>query len=161
MRRNSLLIKVRLWNRLFTKNCVTRTETLHFSCVLFFLSPLDCCFRRSEFNNTLLYQNSYPSPILLEFRHSSPPLCKTHKKPEVDKKIQACETLALTEGSVFSSCRCSKQSMSCLLTLNLSEHFIWCGCFQICSGNNNASLLYTCEVIHLIRKRVTLPYVQE
>ena len=27
------------------------------------------------------------------------------------------------------------------------------GCFQICSGNNNISLLlYACEVIHLIKK---------
>ena len=45
-------------------------------------------------------------PILLEFRHSSPPFLsvKTIKKPEVDKKIQACETFTLTESFVFSSC---------------------------------------------------------
>ena len=65
------------------------------------------------------------------------PLCKNHKKPEVDKKIQACKTLILTEGFAFSSCRCSKQSVSRLLTLNWSEHFIRCGPFQICSENNN------------------------
>ena len=35
------------------------------------------------------------SPILLEFRHSSLLLFKNHKKPEIDKKIQACETLKL------------------------------------------------------------------
>ena len=58
------------------------------------------------------------NPVLLEFLHSSPPLCKNLKKSEVDKKIQACETLTLTEGFVFSSCRCSKQSVSRLLTLN-------------------------------------------
>ena len=107
-------------------------------------------------------EHQNPSPILLEFRHSSPPLCKNHKNPEVGKKIQACETLTLTEGFVFSSCRCSKQSVSRLLILNCSEHFIWCGCFQICSGNNNALfLMYACEVIHLINKGVTTPYVQE
>ena len=33
---------------------------------------------------------------------SSPRLCKNHKKPQVDKKIQACETLTLTEGFGFS-----------------------------------------------------------
>ena len=59
----------------------------------------------------------------------------------VDKKIQVCETLKLTEGFVFSSCRCLKQSVSPLLTPNWSEHFIRCGYFQICSGNNNTSLL--------------------
>ena len=43
--------------RLFTKNCLTRKEIIHSSCMLF-LSPQYCCFRRSEFNNSsLLYQN--------------------------------------------------------------------------------------------------------
>ena len=124
-----------------------------------FISILDCCFRWLEFNNTLLYQNEgggeqpqehqHPCPILLTF---CPPLCKNQKKPEVDKKSQACEeTLTLTKGFVFSSCKCSKQSVSCLLTLTQSEHFIWSGCFQICSGNNN-TLLHAYEVIHLIKK---------
>ena len=49
---------------------------------------------------------------------NTPPLCKNHKKPKVDNKIQACKTLTLTEGFVFSLCRGSKQSVSCLLTLN-------------------------------------------
>ena len=39
------------------------------------------------------HRHQHPSPNLLEVRQSSPPLCKKHKKPEVDKKIQACETL--------------------------------------------------------------------
>ena len=91
-----------------------------------------------------------------------PLLCKNHKKPEVDKIIQACGTLTLTKGFVLSLCRCSKQSVSCLITLNWSEHLISCGCFQLCSGSNNISLLlYACEVIHLINKGVTSPYVQE
>ena len=47
-----------------------------------------------------------------------PHLCKHHKKPEVEKKIQACETLTLTEGFVSSLCRCLKQTVSCLLTQN-------------------------------------------
>ena len=33
---------------------------------------------------------------------------------------------------------------------NWSKKFIRWGCFQISSGNNNRSLLYACEVIHLI-----------
>ena len=94
-------------------------------------------------------EHQHPCPILLTF---CPPLCKNQKKPEVDKKSQACEeTLTLTKGFVFSSCKCSKQSVSCLLTLTQSEHFIWSGCFQICSGNNN-TLLHAYEVIHLIKK---------
>ena len=51
--------------------------------------------------------------------------------------------------------------VSHLLTLNWSKHFIRWGCFQICSENNDASLLlYACEVIHLINKGVISPYVQ-
>ena len=125
--------------RLFTKNCITRMEILLVSSlmyVIFHISP-GLLLNRSEFNNTLLCQNegvgiatrtlTSLSLILLEFRHSSPPLCKNNKKLDVDKKIQACETLTLTKGFVFSSRRCSKQSVSRLLTLNWSEHFIRCG----------------------------------
>ena len=127
--------------------------------MLFFISPLDCC---SEGQSLTTQEHQHPCPILLEFHNSYPPLCKNHKKPEVDRKIQTCETLTMTESFVFSSCRCSKQSVSRLLTLKWSEHFIRWGCFHICSGNNNASLLlYACEVIHLINKDVISPYVQE
>ena len=116
----------------------------------------------SEGRCLTLQEHPHPCPILLEFNLSSPLVCKSHKKPEVDKKIQACETLTLTESFVFYLCRCSKQSVSRLLTLNWSEHSIWCGCFQIYSGNNNTSLLlYACEVIHLISKGVISAYVQE
>ena len=96
-------------------------------------------------------EHQHLCPILLESWHSSPPLRKNHKKPKVDKKIQACETLTLTESFVFSSCRCSKQLVSLLLTMNWSEHLIRRACFQICSGSNNKSL-YACKVIHLINK---------
>ena len=68
----------------------------------------------------------------------------------------------LTEGFTFSSCRCSKQSVSRLLTVNWTEHFIWWGCFQICSESNNKSLLfYACGIIHLINNSVISPYIQE
>ena len=121
------------------------------------VSLLDCTSKGCSLTTQ---EHQHPCPILLEFRHSSPPLCENHEKPEVGKKIQACETLTLTESFVFSSCRCSKQSVSCLLTLNWSEHFIWLGCFQICSGNNNTSLfLYGCDVMHLIKKGAISPYV--
>ena len=78
------------------------------------------------------------SLIPLEFRHSSAILCKKHKKPEVDKKTQACESLTFTEDFVFFSSRWSKLLVSCSLTLNWWEHFIWYanqGCdFPVCSG---------------------------
>ena len=121
----------------------------------------------NDFNDTLLYHNEgeetksqehqNPCPILFEFHHSSPHFCENRRKTWV----RACETVTLTKGFVFSSCRCSKQSVSRLLTVNWSEHFIRWGCFQICSGNNNTSLLYACEVLHLIKKGVISPYVQE
>ena len=67
--------------------------------VCFFISPLDCWFRRSELSNSLLYpiegvgntatRTSTSPPHSALFRHSSPPLCKNHQKP---KKIQTCET---------------------------------------------------------------------
>ena len=56
----------------------------------------------------------------------------------------------------------TQQSVSILLTVSSSEHFIRWGYFQICSGNINASLLlYTCEVTHLIKKGVISSHVQE
>ena len=138
--------------------------------MLFLISPLDCRFRRSEFNNSLLYQNegggNTAKLTSTSLPHSSflpsPPLYKNDKKPVVDKKSQACETLILSEGFIYSSCRFRKQSVCCSLTLNRSEHLIWWEWFQICSGNNNTSLsFYACEVIHLINKGVTSPYVPE
>ena len=45
---------------------------------------------------------------------------------------------------------------------NLSEHFIWWDCFQICRENNNTLLLlFAIEVINLINKGVIWVYVQE
>ena len=60
----------------------------------------------SEGRSLTTQELQHQRPILLEFRHSSPPFLsvKTIKKPEVDKKIQACETLTLTESFAFSSC---------------------------------------------------------
>ena len=58
----------------------------HSSSMLFSISFLDCGFRGLKFNNTLPYQNEGGgNSVLLEFCHSSLPLCKNHKKPEVDK----------------------------------------------------------------------------
>ena len=95
------------------------------------------------------YQNSVTPPL---------PSVNIIKKPE----FEHARPSTLIEGFVFSSCRCSKQSVSRLLTLNWSEHFIRWGYFQIYSGNNNtSSLLYACEVIHLIKKGVVSSYVQE
>ena len=69
---------------------------------------------KEEETHPLEYQHS--CTISLESRYSSPPLCKKHTKVEIDKKIQACQTITSTEGSIFYSYRCSKQSVSHLLT---------------------------------------------
>ena len=99
-----------------------------------------------------------PVPFYQNSVTPSLPSVKTIRKT-LDR---ACETLTLTWGFAFFSGRCSKESVSRLLTVNWSEHFIQWGCFQIFSGNNNTSLLlYACEVIHLISKGVISPYVQE
>ena len=115
--------------------------------MLFFISPPYCCFPSSESNNTLLYQNEgeetqsqkhqHSCHVLLELRHSSLPFWKNHKKTWG----QACETITLIEVVAYSSCRCSKQLVFHLLTVNWFEHFIRWGYIQICSGNNNTSLL--------------------
>ena len=68
----------------------------------------------------------------------------------------------MIKGFVFSSYKHSEQSVSCLLTLNWSEHFIWRVYLQMWSANNNISLLsHTCEVIptrvwlhHMLNSRV-------
>ena len=69
------------------------------------------------------------------------------------------DTFTLTEGFVLSIYKYLKQSVTPLITLNWSEHFIRWRCFQICSGNNKSLLLHACEVIHLINKGVTSLYV--
>ena len=79
----------------------------------------------SEGQSLTTQEHQHPYPILLEFYHSSPSLFKNREQPEVDKNILACKTLTLTESFVFSLCRCSKQSVSHVVTLNWSEHFIW------------------------------------
>ena len=79
--------------------------------------PYVCCFSyhsciaASEGRSLTTQEHEHHCPILLVFPHSFPPLCKNHKKPEFYKKIQACETLTLAESFVFSSCRCSEQSV--------------------------------------------------
>ena len=98
MRRNSLLIKVHVLNRLFTKNCITQTEIflVSFLMYVFFIFPLDCCFwsLTTIFSTKMRWrkypqEHQHPSPILSQFRHSSPPIYKNHKNSEVYKKFQA------------------------------------------------------------------------
>ena len=115
----------------------------------------------SEARSLTAQEHQHPCPILLEFRHSSPPLFKNYKKPEVHKKFKHARHID-RESFVFSSYRDSKESVSRLLTLNWLEHFIWWDYFQICCGSNNKTLLlYACEVIHLINKSVISRWVQE
>ena len=106
MRMNSLLIKVQVKNRLFTKNWLTRPEILLVSFlvyVIFLITPV------------LLL------PKLGAQQHSSLP--KWGDKKHSHKNI------------------------------NIPV-------FQICSRDNKTLLLYACEIIYLINKRVISPYVQ-
>ena len=124
MWRNSLLINVHVQTiKQKLSNSNGKTFKFHFSCLFFFfISPRDCRFRSSKLNNTFLYQNEGGGNshkninIPFPFKESSVtlvlPAFKNRKNPEVDKKIQVCKTLTLTKGFVFSSCRCSKQSVS-------------------------------------------------
>ena len=68
--------------------------------IIFHISPW---IAASEGRSLTTQEHQNPSPILLEFRHSSPPLCKNDKKPEVD-------TLTLTESFVVSSSRYAQNS---------------------------------------------------
>ena len=123
------------------KNCVTRTAIL----LVYWI--LDCCFRRSEFNKTRT--STFLSYSIGISSLPSSPLWN-HQKPW---KFKHAGHLHWNESFVFSSCRCSKRSVSCLLIMNWSEHFIQWGFFQICSGNINTSLLfYAFEDMHLINK---------
>ena len=88
MRRNSLLIKVQVLNRLFTQNYTTLTKIL---LVSFLFIPLFSIKMRAQ--EIQSQEHQHHCPILLEFCHFSPLLCKNHKKPEFDKKIQTCKTL--------------------------------------------------------------------
>ena len=106
IRRNSLLIKVQVKNRLFTKNWLTRPEILLVSFlvyVIFLITPV------------LLL------PKLGAQQHSSLP--KWGDKKHSHKNI------------------------------NIPV-------FQICSRDNKTLLLYACEIIYLINKRVISTYVQ-
>ena len=106
MWRNSLLIKVQVKNRLFTKNWLTRPEILLVSFlvyVIFLITPV------------LLL------PKLGAQQHSSLP--KWGDKKHSHKNI------------------------------NIPV-------FQICSRDNKTLLLYACEIIYLINKRVISTYVQ-
>ena len=50
-----------------------------------------------------LTTQEHQDPCLILLVTPPPPLCKSHKKPEVDKKIQACGTLTLTESFAIST----------------------------------------------------------
>ena len=106
-------------------------------------------------------EHHHPYHILSEFRHSFLSFSKNHQKTSVDKKIQTQETLLYRPRTLyFPRTVAQRESVSHLLILNWPEHFIWRRCFEICSGNNNTSLLHDL-VIHSINKGVTSSYVQE
>ena len=156
MRRNSLLIKAHVFK------IDVLPKTLPFSCIphVCYLSYLPWIAASEGRSLTTLFSTKMKGEEIATT--ASTPVSHSIREPKGDKKIQAYEKFTLTKGFVFSLHRCSKQSVSRLLTLNWSEHFIRWGCFQICGGNNNTSLLlYACEVIHLINEGVTSPYVRE
>ena len=77
--------KSQIRNRLYTKNCVKQMEiplVSFFIYVIFHITPLNCCFRRSEFNNTrtstflsysIRVSSLLPSPLSKPLNHK--PLC--------------------------------------------------------------------------------------
>ena len=111
--------KVQIWNWLY---CKSNRNTLGFIApVRYFLyHPWIAAFE----SWSLSIQNyQHSCPILSEFRHSSPPFCKNHKKPEVNRKIQACETYTLTKNFVF----------SCIFTDGQNSQYLVC---QLWTGQN-------------------------
>ena len=115
----------------------------------FFISPQYCCFRSSEFNNTLIYQNEgvglgwgqgqsqehqHPCPILLEFRHSSASFCKINKKPEVEHARHVHWPRALYFPYA------DTQNIISFIKCELVRTLYSVGLLSSLSGNNNTSL---------------------
>ena len=77
-------------------------HTYYFSCKPWIAAPKDLsltthfCTRMTG-EETKPQKHQHPCPILLQFHHSSSSLCKNHKKQEVDRKIQACDTFTLAD----------------------------------------------------------------
>ena len=129
---------------------------------------MDYCFQ------TLLCHNGggghtatkyqHPCPILLQFRHyrhSSLPFWKNHKKTEVDKKIQACKTINIDHRlctflvqmlKIVSISFINFKLVRTLFSVGLLSNLLWKQYIII------AACLW---IIHVIKKGVISPYVQE
>ena len=104
MRRNSLSIKVQVLNRLFIKNCVTRTEIIlvsflmcYFSYQLWNAASEDCSLTtlfstKMRGKDTQSQEQWHSCPIQSELRHSLHPSVKTIKNLR--------DIFTLTEGFV-------------------------------------------------------------
>ena len=81
-------------------------HTYYFSCKPWIAAPKGLsltthfCTRMTG-EETKPQKHQHPCPILLQFHHSSSSLCKNHKKQEVDRKIQACDTFTLADVMVL------------------------------------------------------------
>ena len=170
--RNSLLIQVEVLNRLFTKNCVIWTEILSVSFLFntFFISALDWCFENRSLKTLFSTQirgeekqpqeHQYPCPILLEFDHSSPRLCKNHKNLRSIRKLKHARHFYIDQGLCMFLIQMLIIVGISFINSELVKTLYSVGLLQICSGNNNASfLLYAWEDMHLINKDVTSLYV--
>ena len=79
--------KSQVWNRLFTKDCVTRTKILLVSFLFYVMFQITLGLLLPKEGVQQRKKHQYPCPILLEFCHSSHLLCKNHKKPQASKKM--------------------------------------------------------------------------
>ena len=125
--------------------------------VCYFISPQNCCFRRQKFKNTLLYQNEGGGGHSRKNIHILAPFYQISVTPP----LSSVKTIKNLKSIKKSSMRDYIDRGLCIFPFqmlktfsfsfnNWSKKFIRWGCFQISSGNNNRSLLYACEVIHLI-----------
>ena len=108
------MIKIQVLNRLFTKNLRSlNRNTFSFVPDVCYFSYLPRIAASEDRSLTTLFSTQmrgeeiqaqeyqHPCPILLGFWHSSSPICKNYKKPEVDKNSNMQDTFTLTGDLYF------------------------------------------------------------
>ena len=87
MQRNIVLIKVQAWNKLYITNCVTWTEILLVSFLMYVIFHITPGLLIPGKSLTTL-EHQHPCPILLELYYSSPPPVKTIKNLKLMTKFK-------------------------------------------------------------------------
>ena len=106
------------------------------TCMLFFISHLDCCFRRSQFKNTLLHQsegvgNSHKNINILPFYSSSvtppPPSVKTTKNLRSIRKLKHARYLYFPRGDAqtVSTLFITSELVKTLYSVMLLSSLLW------------------------------------